>query len=166
MTVVTHDAVDNIGAKARSAYKQGEHAGLNYADYVFLLCTSDRHLKECFRAVAVADSRLGLELPWGKFQHLVVNSAPRLYTPTGGLTVSQPPMQHFRATLPADGRLAGDLCGRIGMAKADFAAVSRIWRHSPLPRHRKLNMYATMLESKLLYSLRSACLAVAHSRRL
>ena len=55
---------------------------------------------------------------------------------------------------------------RIAMAKADFIALSNVWRRSALTWRRKLAIYHMLVESKLLYSLSSICLTVAQERQL
>ena len=55
---------------------------------------------------------------------------------------------------------------RIGQAKSEFRALSKIWRRSNLTRKRKLAIFRSMVETKLLYALSCCCLNVAQQRRL
>ena len=52
------------------------------------------------------------------------------------------------------------------MAKGDFRTLIRVWKNSALTRTRKLAIYSSLVESKLLYSLSTATYTVAEVRRL
>ena len=107
-----------------------------------------------------------MELHWDKFQLLAVRCSPTLRTPDGTNLVAKPSMLYLGATLASDGNLAPELGRRIGAAKADFTALSRVWRHSSLPWQHKLRIYVALIESKLLYGLACACFSAADNRRL
>ena len=55
---------------------------------------------------------------------------------------------------------------RIGLAKASFLSVAKVWSHSSLTWRRKLYVFSALVESKLIYSLSSMCLTKADQRRL
>ena len=74
-------------------------------------------------------------------------------------------MQYLGAALSADGFCDNELARRIGMAKADFRSLCKIWRHSMLPWQRKLAI-VMLIESKLTYGLATVCLTIAQQRRL
>ena len=44
--------------------------------------------------------------------------------------------------------------------------MCKVWSHSNLPISRKLSIYRSLIESKLFYSLSTACFTVAELRRL
>ena len=52
------------------------------------------------------------------------------------------------------------------MARGDFRVLSKVWRHSTLRRERKLKIFSSLILSRLLYSLGTACLLKADLRRL
>jgi len=54
----------------------------------------------------------------------------------------------------------------MGMAKADFRSLSRVWSRSNLSKKRKLDIFAALVESKLLYGLSTAVYTKAESRRI
>ena len=45
-------------------------------------------------------------------------------------------------------------------------ALSKVWRRSSLTWRRKLGIYGSLIESKLIYGLSSICLTVAQERQL
>ena len=65
-----------------------------------------------------------------------------------------------------DGRAGAELSRRIGMAKADFKSLCRVWRHSALIKRRKLHIFAALVESKLSYGLAAAVFTEAQQRNL
>ena len=75
-------------------------------------------------------------------------------------------MHYLGASLAADGFCDNELSRRIGMAKADFRSLMKVWRHSNLPWQRKLHVYASLVESKFLYGLSTVCLTKPQQRRL
>ena len=60
-------------------------------------------------------------------------------------------MTYLGSTLSFDGWIAGELGRRMGMAKADFDVLRKIWSHSSLPRSAKLRIFDACVVSKLLY---------------
>ena len=46
-----------------------------------------------------------------------------------------------------------ELSRKLGIAKADFESLRRIWNRSSLHWRQKLEIYRSVVESKLLYSL-------------
>ena len=68
--------------------------------------------------------------------------------------------------MASDGRIGSELTRRLGLAKADFDTLSRIWSHAAVGLHRKLEVFDSCITSKLLYSLDTACLSVVERRRL
>ena len=75
-------------------------------------------------------------------------------------------LTYLGSTLASDGRATAELSRRIGMAKADFRTLGRVWKNSALTSKRKLAIYSSLVESKLLYSLSTATYTVAELRRL
>ena len=75
-------------------------------------------------------------------------------------------MGYLGTTLAEDGRIRSERGRRIGIARADFDTLSRVWNHSALGRKRKLSIYQALVESKLLYGLATVCMNVAELRRL
>ena len=55
---------------------------------------------------------------------------------------------------------------RLGMARSEFRALSRIWRHSNLGRARKIKIFESTVLPKLLYGLAATWLNTSERRRL
>jgi len=62
--------------------------------------------------------------------------------------------------------MRSELNRRIGAARGDFRTLAKVWKHSNLSRDRKLKIFSSLIESRLLYGLPSGCLNVAAERRL
>ena len=54
----------------------------------------------------------------------------------------------------------------LGLPKSDFAALQKVWKHSSLHYRQKVQIYKTVVESRLLYSLCALVLTKQEKRRL
>ena len=106
-----------------------------------------------------------MELHWGKFQLLPVNWSPNVCTPDGGQVPAKGRMEYLGTTLTNDVHDQHELVKRIAMAKADFVALDKVWRRSALTWKRKLAIFHSLIESKLLFGLSSICLTRAQENR-
>ena len=75
-------------------------------------------------------------------------------------------MEYLGSVLHGDGQTTHEVNRRIAFARADFEALSKVWTHTPLTWARKLHIYVTLVESKLLYAMASLTFTVAQRRRL
>ncbi len=75
-------------------------------------------------------------------------------------------MSYLGTVLTESGRVGSELGRRIGCAKADFKSLCKVWSHSSLAGKRRLEIYRSLVESKLLYGLSCCCLTAADKRRL
>ena len=75
-------------------------------------------------------------------------------------------MNYLGTVLSFDGLPGHELSRRIGIAKGDFMALEKIWKHSSLNIPQKIHIYKALVESKLLYSLCCQCLSAVERRRL
>ena len=166
MTVLMHDAVAKLDVSSLDAYHRGDLADIVYADDTLLLASSGRHLQELLSRVADAGKLYGMELHWDKFQLLQVNCHSSIRTPTGERIESKSGIDYLGSVLTHDGLPGHELGRRIGMAKADFMALQKVWKHSSLSHDRKLDIFRSFIESKLLYSLSCLCLSAAECTRL
>ena len=92
--------------------------------------------------------------------------AAQFKTPNGGDIPSKESLVYLGSTLHADGRSGSEINRRLGMARADFDAVSRIWGHASISRSRKLKIFEACILSKLAYGLMPVCLSKVEQRRL
>jgi hypothetical protein len=123
-------------------------------------------LSEFLLAVSRAGETLGMELHWDKFQLLGVQCSLAITNPSGQLLLSTTKLQYLGAAISEDGLCDNELSRRIGIAKGQFLALVRLWKHSALSLRRRLHFYSALVESRLLYGLVSVCLKVAQARRL
>ena len=107
-----------------------------------------------------------MALHYGKLQALGVNTSLSIPTPAGGCVDLQAAFLYLGTMLHSDGCVSGELCRRLGMAKGDFSALSKVWKHSNLSVRRKLEVFSALVEAKLLYSLVATCPRKADLRRL
>ena len=165
MTVLMHDAVFSLSGSAKSAYEAGELADVVYADDTLLIGASSAHMTEYLNAICTAGRDLGMELHWGKFQLLPVRCDPHIIAQDGTEIPVNTRLDYLGTTLSGDGFCDNEVSRRIGMAKANFNCLKKVWGHTALPWQRKLAIYASIVESNLLYGLAGVCLTVAQQRR-
>ena len=166
MTVLMRDATDMLSPAAREAYAKGDLADIAYADDTLLVAVSQANLEEYLQAVSDAGTRYGLELHYGKLQLLNVRCLTQLRRPDGNALLPAHEMVYLGTVLSEDGCIDAELSRRIGMTKGEFRALCKVWNHSCLSRKRKLHLFESLVQSKLVYSLSSCCLNIAQSRRV
>ena len=75
-------------------------------------------------------------------------------------------IQYLGTLLSESGYISPELSRRIGMVKGDFQSLEKVWKHSALSKDRKLEIFRSLLEAKLFYSLACAVFCKADIRRL
>ena len=166
MSVLMHDAIGMLSPAARAAYERGDLADITFADDTLLMGVSPQFLSEFLDAMASAGRRYGMELHYGKLQLLNVQCNCNFEMPNGQQLVASDGMTYLGTVLTEDGRLNNELGRRIGAARAELVALTKVWRHSSLTTKRKLQICSSLVESKLLYGLLTCSLTVAELRRL
>ena len=66
----------------------------------------------------------------------------------------------------AEGSVGSDVNRRLGLARADFSALSRVWKHSSLPVGQKFRIFNACVISQLMYGLHTAWLKKAELGKL
>ena len=77
------DAVRELSPEDQKLHKDSALLALLYADDTLLVGYEEKPLQSFLDAVARAGTRYGLELHWGKFQLLQVNTDKKLLKPDG-----------------------------------------------------------------------------------
>ena len=116
--------------------------------------------------IATAGGKYGMELHWSKFQLMQTNCQMHLRTPGGEEIEARDFMAYLGATIYADGGVKSELNRRLGAAWREFSKLKRLWYHSSLTLARTLDVFGTVVASRLLYSFSGAWLNVAELRRL
>ena len=125
------------------------------------MVVSSVHLTEFLDAVAISGNRFGLSLHTDKFQLIQVNCNSAVYLPSGAAVPAEATLGYLGTTLSHDGHINSELARRLGMARADYESLTKVWRHFALGRKWKLSIYHSLVESKLLYGLATMCLNIA-----
>ena len=79
-----------------------------------------------------------MELHYGKLQLLNAQRDIQVAVPYGQPLSSASGMTYFGTVLTEDGCLGNEPGRRIGCAKAELTALSKVWKHSSLTTRRKL----------------------------
>ena len=167
MTVLLHDAVDFLASSSETAYKKGDLSEVLFADDTLLMGVSDVCLNDFLAAIYRAGLRYGMELHPTKFQLISTDGHCKVYAPESHTLVPvTDSMVYLGSILTADSKAGRELSRRIGSAKADFDTLAKVWTHSSLTWSKKIRIYESLVESKLLYAMASCCLTLADERRL
>jgi len=68
--------------------------------------------------------------------------------------------------LHSTGRIDSEISSKIGVAKQEFRALSQIWSHANITKRRKLQLYRSLVLSKLLYGLQTVWLSKGLRQRI
>ena len=166
MTVVMHEAVASLSTAAKQARGRGALADILYADDTLLLGVSSDLLGEFLSAVQKAGGDYGLTLHQGKFQLLKVRTTSALHNPDGGEIESAASMTYLGSLVHDDGKAVLEITRRIGMCKSLFQKLSRFWAHASIGLQRKLEVFQSLVVSKLMYGLAGLWLGIAEQRRV
>ena len=166
MTMLMRDAVALLSPEAKVSYDRGDLADIVYADDTLLLGVSAPFVTEFINAVETAGKQYGLELHYGKLQLLQVGCDSSVHQPDGQCLERRAEMSYLGTVLNEHGYISSELNRRIGCAKSDFTALAKVWNHATVSRSRKVRLYSSLIESKLLYSLVCTCPTKADLRRL
>ncbi|OLP90031.1 Copia protein [Symbiodinium microadriaticum] len=86
--------------------------------------------------------------------------------PNGEPIKTKTSLVYLGSVISASGSITSEVNRRLGMAKADFDALSRVWKHAPLTCAKKLQIFSACVVSRLMYSLHTAWLCKADLRKI
>ena len=113
-----------------------------------------------------AGADYGMSLHWGKTQALAVSSPDHVKKPDGTPMNQVTSLLYLGSVIDGDGRSDSEVSRKLGIAKADFRVLSRVWRHANVPLKEKLVFFHGFVVSRLLYGLSTMWLVTAQLRRL
>ena len=131
-----------------------------------LLGTSEASLQRLMTCIGQVGGRYGLSFNWSKLEAMPVRMAAHFRTPDGEDIPSKDSLLYLGSSLNADGRNGSEINRRLGMARADFDTLSRVWGHASISRARKLRIFEAYILAKLAYGLVTMCLSKVEERRL
>ena len=166
MTVVMADAASSLPGEDQTLINTGSMAELLYADDTLLMSVGAPSLQRFLAAVCDAGAACGLQLHWGKLQLVKIKVDDDIRRPDGTIIEASDEMAYLGTVLRADGRFSPELARRLGMAGADFRSLMQLWKHTSIPRQKKLQIYKAIIETRLTYSMASAWLNASDRRRL
>ena len=166
MTVLMTDARSKLGNDAKTAYDRHDLEDVLFADDTLLISNCGRHMEEYMNAVMETGAEYGLQIHWGKVQLVQVCTDQPVHAHNGDRIKAQESMLYLGSTIHGNGRFGCEVGRKIGAAAGDFKALQRVWKHAAISRDRKLQLYDSLIQSKLRYAVASAWLLKADLRRL
>ena len=122
---------------------------LMYADDTLLVGVHDNLLQSYMTTIGRVGAEYGLSFNWSKLEVLPVRATTAIYKPDGTAVQNKDSMLYLGSSLSADGRAGSELNRRLGMARADFSTLARVWKHASISRRRKLQILNACIISKL-----------------
>jgi len=166
MTILMVDARTLLSDGAREALFAGSLEEVLYADDTLVIGACGRHVEEYMAKIEACGAHYGLEIHWGKVQVLTVCTDEAVRDPSGNHIQPSDSMLYLGAVVHSNGRAYTEVGRRIGAAAADFKQLSAVWKHSTLNLPRKVELFNSMVLSKLGYALASLWLTKSDLRRL
>ena len=153
MTLLIHDAMALLGKDAKEAYEIGTLSDIEFADDTMLMGVNHIFLQEFTDAVEKVGREFGLELHWGKVQLVNVQGDQSILKPDGTVLPKSTSMIYLGALIHEQGLAVLELSRRIGMCASYFKSLSQLWKHISISRARKIEIFNSLVSSKLLYGL-------------
>ena len=97
---------------------------------------------------------------------MCVGNACSLKKPDGSLFEHRDCLQYLGALLSANGRADSEISRKLGVARADFNQLQRLWGHARVPQKDKVQYFTSFILSKLRYGFSTLWLASAQRRRI
>lgn len=166
MSVLMMDAVRRLSPTQQQAYARGELLALLYVDDTLLVGYQRTHLQSFLDSVAHEGAKYGMELHWGKFQLLNVNTDMHLTKQDNTPIEQKTSMVYLGTTIAADGMVGRELSQRLGRAWAEFCKLKQFWKHISISVQRKIKVFNAVVTSTLLYSLSTVWLNARQQRQL
>lgn len=84
----------------------------------------------------------------------------------GKLVEEKEAMNYLGTSVAADGTVSKELGRRLGAAWSEYVKLEKLWKHTTLPKTRKVEVFQAAVISKLLYGLSAVWLNTSDLRRL
>jgi hypothetical protein len=166
MTILMQDAYDSLSPAAKSAHHRQNLGDVLYADDTLILGACAAHVEEYMQAIEQRGMRDGLQMHWGKVQLVQVSSAQTVRLPDGRELPSQDTMVYLGASLHSSGRSISEVSRRIGLAASECKLLSTVWKHAAITLKRKLELFNSIVVSRLRYATASTWLLKRDLKRL
>ena len=166
MTVLMADAKLKLQARDVNLSAEVVTNELLYADDTLLVETDGGNIQSYMQAVSEAGQNYGLSFNWSKLEVMSMAGPCLIPTPTGGVIKQKDSIVYLGSLLQSDGSAGSELSRRLGEAKGILDKLCRVWSHANISMQRKIQIYVSCVESKLMYNLPSMWLTAAENRKL
>ena len=166
MSVIMREAAAEMSSDHQQRLADGRLGELLYADDTLLLSVSSASLSSFMASISACGNKHGLELHWGKLQLMKVRCGENVRKPDGSIVEATDEMVYLGASICNDGRLGRELSRRLGFATREFNNLLRVWKHCRLSQKRKIEIFNSLVVSKLTYGLVTSWLSTAERRRV
>ena len=91
--------------------------------------------------IADVGKEYGLTFNWKKLELVNIRTQATIRTPSGEIIPPRDRMLYLGSLISADGRVGNELNRRLGMAKADFLCLQKVWSHAAIGTARKMAIF-------------------------
>ena len=134
MTALMTDARATLSPMARASCDKGTTEDILFADDTLLISNSGEHIQEYMAAVEHKGRDYGLEVHWGKVHLVKIGSDAEVRAPTGERIQPTDSMMYLGTTIHSNGKFGCEVGRKIGAARAEFEALSAIWKSMALAK--------------------------------
>ena len=152
MTILMTDARNNLSTDAKAAYDRHELEDVLFADDTLFISNSGDYVQEYMNIVTEIGAEYGLQVHWGKVHLVPIRTEQPVFAPDGARIKAQESMLYLGSTIHGNGRFGCEVGRKIGAAAGDFKALQRVWKHATISRQRKLQLFDSLIQSKLRYA--------------
>ena len=118
------------------------------------------------QVIATEGAKYGLYLNNSKLEMMQIHCNAPIYDGEGKAIKIKESIKYLGAILHRTGRVDSEISSKLGMAKQEFRALSQIWSHANITKRRKLELYRSLVISKLLYGLQTVWLSKGLRQRI
>ena len=133
MTVLISDVPRNLQEWSPEIKNPDMVNELLYADDTLVIALDDARAQGYMTCIAQAGANYGLLFNWRKLEVLPIGRDGFISNPDGQFIECKKSISYLGALLAADVSAGSEVNRRLGPARADFSALSRVWKHFSLP---------------------------------
>ena len=148
MSIIMADVVARLEPNAAQAYRENQLFELLYADDTLLIGANPDYVGHFAALVERAGADYGMSLHWGKTQALAVRTLDHVKKPDGTPMDHETSLLYLGSVIDGHGRSDSEISRKLGIGKADFRVLSKVWRLANVPIEKKLQFFHGLIRFK------------------
>ena len=167
MSILIHDAKMKLQADLEvSAFETLKVHDILYADDTLLIAQSKAVIESYMQCIGECGKQYGMVFNRDKLECMNIRCDVELHNEVGDIIQCKDNLKYLGSILAADGHSEQIVASRLGMAKQEFSALAKFWKHAAVSNKKKYHIYEACVLSKLMYGLESIVLSSASLRKI